>query len=162
VPGMLFALVGLLLMTQVTPHQSYFPLVFFAFVLLGFGMGLAFLPLLTIAMAEVPKPDAGLASGIVNVSMQMSAALGLAVLGTIAADRGKALVASGVHLPTALTDGFHLSFYIAAGCVAVGLLIAVTVLRPVAAMATTDQPAAEPPSEDGEVVEEAPREGVAA
>ena len=159
VPGMLLAMVGLLLMTQVSATQSFFPLVFVAFVFLGFGMGLSFLPLLTIAMAEVPKPDAGLASGIINVSMQMSAALGLAVLGTIAADRGKALAASGVPLPTALTNGFHLSFFIAAGCVAVGIVVALTILRPVAAMATADQSPAERQRIQEEAVEEAAREG---
>ena len=35
------------------------------------------MPLLSIAMSDVPHADAGLASGIVNVSMQMSAAIGL-------------------------------------------------------------------------------------
>ena len=39
------------------------------------------MPLLTIAMADVPAADAGLGSGIINVSQQVSGALGLAVLG---------------------------------------------------------------------------------
>ncbi len=42
------------------------------------------MPLLQIGMSEIPKDDAGLGSGIVNVSQQMAAAVGLAVLSSIA------------------------------------------------------------------------------
>ena len=70
---------------------SFFPTVFFAFFAIGLGIGVAFMPLLTIAMADVPAADAGLGSGIVNVSQQVSGALGLAVLGTIATNRTHAL-----------------------------------------------------------------------
>ena len=65
---------------------AYFPTCSCPFLLLGLGVGLAFLPLLHIAMADVPARDAGLASGIVNVSLWISSALGLAVLGTLATD----------------------------------------------------------------------------
>ena len=88
------------------------------------------MPLLTIAMAEVPAADAGLASGIVNVSMQVSGALGVAVLGTIATSHTKALVALGRPVAGALTAGYHLAFIVAAGSVAVGVLVAVVLLRP--------------------------------
>ena len=87
------------------------------------------MPLLSIAMSEVPSTEAGLASGIVNVSMQMAAALGLAVLDTLATDHTHALLASGTAPATALTDGFHLAFTVAAVIVAVGIVIALTVLR---------------------------------
>ena len=54
---------------------------------MGLGMGTAMLPLLTIAMSGVPERDAGLGLGIVNVSMQLAGALGIAILGTLAASR---------------------------------------------------------------------------
>ena len=80
-------------------HASYFPGLFFAFLLLGLGAGASFLPLLTIGMADAPPQDAGLASGIINVSVQLFGAIGLATLGTIATDHTKALSASGHSLP---------------------------------------------------------------
>ena len=87
------------------------------------------MPVLTIALAEVPAEDAGLASGIVNVSMQLSAALGLAVLGSLSTDRTAALVAKGLSLSSSLTAGYQFAFAIAAGCVGVGLVVAQFILR---------------------------------
>src|SRR6185295_16373264 len=91
--------------------------------------GVAFIPLLAIAMARVPGKDAGLASGIVNVSLQMSGALGLAVLGTISTDHARSLQADGDDLPTALTGGYELAFLVGAGCVALGAVLAYALLR---------------------------------
>jgi MFS family permease len=121
--------VGLVLLALAGRSPSYFPQIFFAFFLLGLGGGSAMIPLLQIAMAEAPKEDAGLASGIVNVSMQMAAALGLAVLSTIAANRSKALIALGHQRLAALADGYRLALLIAAGCVVAGLAVAPFLLR---------------------------------
>ncbi len=128
--GMTLPIVGLALLTQAGPHTSYFPLIFVSYVLVGLGMGTSFMPLLTVAMADVPAEDAGLGSGIINVSMQMAAALGLAVLGTIATDHTKSLLKSGHSHAVALTSGFHLAFGIAAVVVAIGIAVAIVVLRP--------------------------------
>ena len=68
------------------------------FLLLGLGAGASFLPLLTMGMSDAPTRDAGLASGIINVSVQLFGAIGLATLGTIATDHTKALSASGQPL----------------------------------------------------------------
>jgi EmrB/QacA subfamily drug resistance transporter len=121
---------SLVLLSRLPAHTSYFPDIFAPFVLLGLGAGLAFLPLTTIAMADVPAADAGLASGIVNASLQISAAIGIAVLGTIAADRTKVLSNLGQHQVQALTGGFHLAWAIGAGVVAVGALVTLIWLRP--------------------------------
>jgi EmrB/QacA subfamily drug resistance transporter len=122
--------VGLVLLAQQGTHASYFPGLFFAFLWLGLGAGASFLPLLTLGMSDAPARDAGLASGIVNVSVQLFGAIGLATLGTIATDHAKSLSASGHALTSALTGGYHLSYVVAAVCVAAGILIAMLVLRP--------------------------------
>jgi EmrB/QacA subfamily drug resistance transporter len=129
-PGLSLTAVGLLLMSRVGEHSSYFPAMFFALLLLGLGAGAAFIPLLAIAMAHVPPADAGLASGIVNVSLQMSGAIGLAVLGTVSTDHARSLVANGHPLPSALTSGYQLAFLVGAACVALGTVLALAMLRP--------------------------------
>ena len=87
------------------------------------------MPLLTIAMAQVPARDAGLASGIVNTSLQVSAAIGVAVLGTVSTDHTRSLVARGVGTDHALLAGYQLAFRIGAGCVVVALVAAVLLAR---------------------------------
>ena len=147
--GMVAVVVGLGLMHAAGPHTAYFPTVFIAFFAIGLGIGMAFMPLLQIAMADVPAADAGLGSGIVNVSQQISGALGLAVLGTVATSRTRSLEAAHRSVVTASVSGYHLAFEIAMGCVALGLVVAFAVLRKPradrvpAADAEVDEPAAE-------------------
>jgi MFS family permease len=111
-------------------HASYFPGLFFAFLLIGLGAGASFMPLLTVGMSDAPPRDAGLASGIVNVSVQLFGAIGLATLGTIATDHTKTLTAKGYSLDSALTGGYHLAYLVGAGAVAIGVLAALLILRP--------------------------------
>ena len=112
------------------PDTAFFPTIFFACFAIGFGIGNAFMPLLTIAMADVPPADAGLGSGITNVSQQVSGALGLAVLGTIAADHTKALLAAHHAVTSSLISGYHVAFLTGAAVIAVGMLLAFALLRP--------------------------------
>jgi hypothetical protein len=90
---------------------------------------MSFMPLMTIMMAEVPMADAGVASGVANVTMQVGAALGLAALGTISADHSQTLVAQGQSVVSALASGYQLGFAIAAACVATALVIVIVALR---------------------------------
>jgi EmrB/QacA subfamily drug resistance transporter len=128
--GLFGIVVGLLLLSVQGVHASYFPGLFFAFLALGLGAGASFLPLLTIGMADAPARDAGLASGIINVSVQLFGAIGLATLGTIATDHTKALSTGGDSLASALTGGYHLAYVVAATCVGLGILAAFLILRP--------------------------------
>jgi EmrB/QacA subfamily drug resistance transporter len=130
VAGLTAIIAGLLLLAGQGVHASYFPGLFAAFLLLGLGAGSSFLPLLTIGMSDAPRRDAGLASGIINVSVQLFGAIGLATLGTIATDHAKALSTSGHSLASALTGGYHLAYLVAAACVLLGIAAALLVLRP--------------------------------
>ena len=94
------------------------------------------MPLLTIAMADVPAADAGLGSGITNVSQQISGALGLAVLSTIAANHTKGLLAAHHGLTTSLISGYHVAFLVGAAVIAIGIVLAFALLQP----ARTEQP----------------------
>jgi EmrB/QacA subfamily drug resistance transporter len=142
--GMCTVIVGLSLLTGTDAHTRFFPTIFVAYFAIGLGIGSAFMPLLTIAMSEVPAADAGLGSGITNVSQQLAGALGLAILGTLATNHTKALEAQHHSLTSALLGGYHLAFTIGAASVAVGIATALAVLgrdgRPVAVRAVATQP----------------------
>ncbi|MEI7858244.1 MAG: MFS transporter [Acidimicrobiales bacterium] len=124
IPGMVAGTIGLLWLTQLSTTTSYVSVMLPAFLLIGIGAGTAFAPLLSIAMADVPVADAGLGSGIVNVSMQMASALGLALLSAIATGRTHALESAGHSAASAITDGYRLAFLISAILVAVGTVVA--------------------------------------
>jgi hypothetical protein len=128
--GMGTTVVALVLLARLPAHTSYFPTIFVPFALLGLGAGMSFLPLTTIAMADVPLSDAGLASGIVNASLQISAAIGIAALSTVAAEHSRVLARQGQTHLLALTGGFHLAWTIGGAAVAIGALIALARLRP--------------------------------
>jgi MFS family permease len=130
VAGMAVAAFGLLLFGSVGAHTAFFPTIFFACFAVGLGIGSAFMPLLTIAMAEVPAADAGLGSGITNISQQLSGALGLAVLSTFATNRTKALLAAHHGATTSLIGGYHVAFIVGAATIAIGLALALVLLRP--------------------------------
>jgi EmrB/QacA subfamily drug resistance transporter len=129
VSGTLLTALGLTGMAFADVNANYFPLIFVSFIALGVSGGLSMLPLLTTAMSDVPERDAGLASGIVNVSMQVAAALGIAILGTLATDHTRSLVADGASRASALTDGYHLAFTVGAGSAAFAALVALLVVR---------------------------------
>jgi EmrB/QacA subfamily drug resistance transporter len=111
------------------PAAPYFPARFLTFVLLGLGAGTSFLPLLTIAMSDVPAPDAGLGSAIVNLSMQLAAAIDLAILATFASNRTHALIAGGAPPAAALLGGYRYAFGVAMVGVLIAFTLAALVLR---------------------------------
>jgi len=70
---------GLLLAMRFGVSTSYEQIVF-SIVLIGAGAGISFVSLTSASLADVEPADAGAASGLINVSQQIGAALGLAVL----------------------------------------------------------------------------------
>jgi MFS family permease len=129
VAGLLVFAAGLYVMHGISLHTDYMPRMGIAFFLMGLGVGNAFMPLLQIAMEDVPQADAGLGSGIVNVSQQVSGALGLAILSTFATNHTNSLLASHHALAPALLSGYRLAYVIGIGAVLVGVVVAVALLR---------------------------------
>jgi EmrB/QacA subfamily drug resistance transporter len=117
-------------------------------ILFGIGAGLAFPALMTLAMSGATAEDSGLASGLVNTSLQVGGAVGLAVLATLAGTRTENLLADGEPAAEALTGGYRFAFVVAAGIVAVAVVLASTVLRSEARAAEEAQ--AEAAQETGE------------
>jgi EmrB/QacA subfamily drug resistance transporter len=128
---------GLLIFVLSGPTSGYFPYLFLAFLLIGLGGGTLFVPLLSIAISDVAPSDAGLGSGIANVAQQVSAAVGVAVLGTISSEHTAALRLQ--HSANALDGGYHLAFLVALSCVVAGFLLC-SVLLPNVRGRSTEMP----------------------
>jgi EmrB/QacA subfamily drug resistance transporter len=143
IPGLVLAGAGLLLFTRTPVDGSYVADVLPSMILLGTGAGLAFPSLTTLAMSGATQSDAGLASGLINTSLQVGGSLGLAVLATLATTRTEGLSAGGDSLASALLGGYHLAFWIGTGLLLVALTVAVVVLQPeraAVALAAEEEP----------------------
>jgi EmrB/QacA subfamily drug resistance transporter len=130
IPSLVSIGLGLLLFSRTPVDGSYWTDVLPPMALIGFGAGLGFPSLMTLAMSGATPSDSGLASGLVNTSVQVGGAIGLAVLATFASERTSELRAGGDSLASALNSGYHLAYLIGAGLVVVATAVALTVLRP--------------------------------
>jgi EmrB/QacA subfamily drug resistance transporter len=143
IPGVCMTVLALLLFARTPVDGNYLTDLLPPFLLIGVGMGSAFPAIMTLAMSGATPEDAGLASGLVNTSMQVGGAIGLAVLATLSTERTQHLVDSGVSNASALTSGYHLAYLVGAGLAAIAVAIAVFVLRdvsPAGVGATEDAP----------------------
>jgi EmrB/QacA subfamily drug resistance transporter len=127
--GMTLLTAGLLYFTQVSVGGSYLGDLLPGFLLIAAGLGFSFVPISIAALAGVPADEAGLASGLFNTSQQVGGALGIAALSAIATSTTNDAVASGTAVPNALTDGFELAFIWGAAVAAVGIVVALVLVR---------------------------------
>ena len=128
--GMALMGVGALLLTQVSVDGSYFGDIFFGLLVFGPGVGLAFVTASIAALAGVPERESGLASGLSNTSFQIGAALGVAVVTTVAVSRTEDYLASntGANQLAALTEGFQSAFLAVAILAGIGVAVALLLL----------------------------------
>jgi EmrB/QacA subfamily drug resistance transporter len=112
--GLLLSTVGLVLFARAPVDGTFIVDVLPSMILLGFGAGIAFNPLLLAAMSDVEPSESGLASGVVNTAFLMGGALGLAVLASLAASRTDSLLASGDSALVALNGGYRIAFLVGA------------------------------------------------
>jgi len=129
VPGLVLIVAALVLFTQAGVDADYITAIFPVMVLMGTGAGLCFPALMGLAMSGATPQDAGLASGLINTTAQVGGALGLAVLATLSASHSETLLAGGDSAPVALTGGYHLAFWVAAGLVSAAIVAAIVLLE---------------------------------
>jgi EmrB/QacA subfamily drug resistance transporter len=129
IPGLVLIVAGLALFTQVPVDGRYVADVLPAMLLFGVGAGVSFPALMGLAMSDADPSEAGLASGLVNTTMQVGGALGLAVLATLASGRTGHALDAGHSQAAALTDGYRLAFLVGAVLVAAAVAVALTVLH---------------------------------
>jgi predicted MFS family arabinose efflux permease len=127
--GLLLAAVGLVLFVRAPADGSFIADVLPSMILLGFGAGMAFNPVLLAAMSDVKPEESGLASGVVNTSFMMGGALGLAVLASLADSRTERLLDSGDSRLASLTGGYHAAFLVGAVFAVVAALVGAVLLR---------------------------------
>ncbi|MEV0581000.1 MULTISPECIES: MFS transporter [unclassified Streptomyces] len=139
-PGFLVAAAGMLCLTRMDIGSSYAGLVLPGLLLLGLGMGTAFMPAMSLATHGVAPRDAGVASAMVNTSQQVGGAIGTALLNTIAASATTAYLAAhaaGATTPAAqklvqaqaMVDGYASATWWAAGILVVAAGIALTMIN---------------------------------
>ncbi|MFG3202686.1 MFS transporter [Streptomyces sp. NPDC048192] len=136
-PGFLVAALGMLILTQLKIDSSYGTQLLPAMVLLGLGMGTAFMPAMSLATAGVQPRDAGVASAMVNTSQQVGGAIGTALLNTIAASATTSYVKDHIAQAASkpqqqlvglqgMVHGYSTAIWFAVGILALASLIAFT------------------------------------
>src|SRR3954453_7304277 len=128
--GLALIAVGVGLFSRVPADATYVANVLPTMVLLGVGAGLGFPALMTLAMSDVQPSEAGLASGLVNTTVQVGGGIGLAVRATLASTRTGGLLAAGQAAPEALTQGYRLAFLLGALLTVAAIVVGLTVLAP--------------------------------
>ncbi|MDJ0346857.1 MFS transporter [Streptomyces sp. H10-C2] len=127
--GLAALAVGLVLLSRAPVDGNYWQHVMPTLVIQGFGMGLAVPAVIMRAMSGAAPSDAGLASGLNSTAQQSGAAVGLAVLATVATTRSNSLLSKGAENVSALRDGYSLAFLFSAGFVALGFLATYFILK---------------------------------
>ena len=128
--GLTLVVAALVSFARLDPHAPYWPWRMGSYALLGLGAGNSFLPLLTMAMSDVPTRDAGLGSALVSLSLQLAGAIDLAILATAASHRTATLRAAHIAPLDTVLGGYHFAYHVAVGGVVLGLLVATFLLAP--------------------------------
>jgi len=119
-PGLVMAVVGMLLLTRIDQDSSYWALVFPAMVIMSVGLAGVFIPAASTSLIGVGSHDAGVASAVLNTSQQIGGSLGTALLNTLFAgavtayftDHPPASPEQGAQLlPLAFIHGYHVAFF---------------------------------------------------
>jgi predicted MFS family arabinose efflux permease len=139
-PGFLVAALGMLLLTQMEIDSSYAALLLPGMLLLGLGMGTAFMPAMSLATQGVEPRDSGVASAMVNTSQQVGGAIGTALLNTIAASATTSYIADNIGSATSRSQqqlvqlegqvqGYTSAIWFAVGILVVAAVIALTFIN---------------------------------
>jgi EmrB/QacA subfamily drug resistance transporter len=141
VAGLLVATAGMWLMRGFGPGDSYVAEMVPVLMLTGTGLGLLFAPLIEAATESAREHDSGMASALATTSQQVGAAVGIAILVTVATHRTDERLAAGVAPAQAYTDGFSAAFTVSALILATAAVLAAAI-RPV--RRGEDEPAPRP------------------
>jgi EmrB/QacA subfamily drug resistance transporter len=124
--GMALMGAGSLLLTQVSVGGSYFGDIFFGLIVVGPGIGLAFVTATVAALAGAAEHESGLASGLNNTALQIGGALGVAIITTVAVSRSADFLAAnkGASQLVVLNEGFQSAFLALVVLAGIGMALA--------------------------------------
>ncbi|MFE4515121.1 MFS transporter [Kitasatospora sp. NPDC056783] len=122
-PGLLLAAGGMAWLTQMRVDSNWAALVLPAELLLGFGMGLVFMPAMNLATLGVAPHEAGAASATINSAQQVGGSVGTALLNTVAASATASFLAARVAAGPAVRAQGAVHGYVVATWVAMGVLL---------------------------------------
>jgi EmrB/QacA subfamily drug resistance transporter len=146
--GLALVVLALALLTRVPVQGSYVVHLLPALLAFGVGGGLTLPALATLGMSDATPADSGVISGLFNTTQQVGAAVGVALLSTLAAGHFSQLRRSGLPTTAALTGGYRLSFTVAAALGIGAFVVAAAVLRPRAAAPAEPAAGDEPTARD--------------
>ena len=135
VPGLVFAGIGLLMLTRITPDTSYAGYVLPSLLIMSSGMALVFIPLTSTSLHGVSNHDTGFASAMINTSQQVGGSLGTALLNTVAATAATTYVVANKEVgiaipgvkqmfyPYGVTHGYTVAFTVSAALLFAGAVV---------------------------------------
>ena len=141
--GLLLAAAGMALMTRIGLHSSYAWPVLPSLLLIGLGLGMIFAPCYSLGTSGVTDEDAGVASATVNVSQQVGASVGTALLNSIATGAAASFIAahaahaahaagaapSRILVAQAAVHSYAVAFWVGAAILTVAALAVAPLLR---------------------------------
>src|SRR6266542_1070002 len=127
--GLTVVSAGLFWLSALPAEGSYLANLFPAILVMAFGLGFTFGPLILIGTTGVVDDEAGLASGLFNTSQQVGGALGLAILASLAAGRTSGAISNGIGHAQALVDGYTRAYLVAGGLSIAALALVVSLIR---------------------------------
>ena len=122
--GALLFSAGVLLLSRITVHGSYWSHALPGMLVMGLGSGINFATFGIASVHQVSGEDASLASGVQQTAQQVGGAVGLAVLASLALRHATTALAHGMAATSAATDGTVLALRVGAGVALAGFLLA--------------------------------------
>ncbi len=127
IAGPLLVAVGLAWLSRLPVHGAYMVDILPALLIIPFGIGMTFMPLIAAATSGVPAHQAGLASGLITTSQQMGGALGLSILSGVAASVTAASAYLGIN--GSLVHGFDRAILVGLAFMAFAVTLAIFVIK---------------------------------
>jgi EmrB/QacA subfamily drug resistance transporter len=136
IPGLVMAVVGMLLLTRITPDTAYWSHVLPSLLLISLGLAAVFIPASSTALFGVAEHDAGVASAVLNTAQQIGGSLGLALLNTMYAGAVTSYIRDHLTNPAdtrqvtglAFVHGYHVSFVWGGSLLFAALVVATVVI----------------------------------